>query len=54
MGQFFTALLGGAPGGMAPALRGVLALGATSGTDWMVGALLGADAALTAGARGRL
>jgi hypothetical protein len=53
MGRFFTALLTGEPGPLAPAVRRVLALGATSGTDWMVGALLGAGAALFAASRGR-
>jgi len=48
MGRFFTALLAGELRALAPVVRGVLALGATSGTDWMVGALLGAEAALEA------
>lgn len=48
MGRFFTALLTGEPAVLAPAVRGVLALGATSGTDWMAGALLGAEAVLGA------
>lgn len=50
MTRFFGALLGGRLG--APALtgsaRGVLGLGASSGTDWMVGALAGVEAALAA------
>jgi len=50
MGRFFTALLGDEPGALAPAVRGVLRLGATSGTDWVVGALLGTGAALRASA----
>ena len=48
MTRFFEALLGGRLGG--PALtgsaRGVLGLGASSGSDWMVGALAGVEAAL--------
>lgn len=53
MGRFFTALLAAEPGPLAPGVRGVLALGATSGTDWLVGALLGTDAALATDARER-
>lgn len=49
MGRFFTSLLAGEPDALALAVRGVLALGATSGTDWLVGALLGVEAALAGG-----
>jgi hypothetical protein len=48
MAHVFTALLGVTPVGLAPAVRGVIALGSTSGTDWMTGALAGVDAALAA------
>jgi hypothetical protein len=42
------------PGGdLGAAARGALAVGASSGTDWMVGFLLGADAVLAAGRRDR-
>jgi uncharacterized protein DUF2877 len=46
MGRLFVALLGGEPAGLVPATRGVLGLGATSGTDWMVGALASVQAVL--------
>ena len=52
MACFFTALLGGATQALAASTRGVLGLGASSGTDWMVGALLGVDALLAAIAPG--
>ncbi len=48
MAGFLTALLGGAPQALAGSTRGVLGLGASSGTDWMVGALSGVDALLAA------
>jgi hypothetical protein len=48
MGSFFAALAGRARGDLAAAVRGVLVLGATSGTDWMTGALAGVDATLAA------
>jgi len=48
MARFLTALLGGAPQALAVSTRGVLGLGASSGTDWMVGALSGVDALLAA------
>jgi len=51
MGRFFTALFAGDPGNLPSAVRSVLALGATSGTDWLVGAVLGTEAALRAAAR---
>jgi hypothetical protein len=46
MGRFFTALFGDEDSRLAEAVRGVLAMGATSGTDWMTGAVLGTDAVL--------
>jgi Protein of unknown function (DUF2877) len=46
--RFLTALLGGAPEALAGSTRGVLGVGASSGTDWMVGALSGVDALLAA------
>lgn len=46
MGRFFTALFAGDLGSLPSAVRSVLALGATSGTDWLVGAVLGIEAAL--------
>ena len=48
MARFFTALLGTRPDALAVSARGVLRLGATSGADWMVGALAGVGAALAA------
>ena len=48
MARFFTALLGTRPDALAVSARGVLRLGATSGTDWMVGVLAGVGAALAA------
>ena len=50
MTRFFGALLGGrlGPLALAGSARGVLGLGASSGTDWMVGALAGVEAALAA------
>ncbi|MBI4610153.1 MAG: DUF2877 domain-containing protein [Candidatus Rokubacteria bacterium] len=53
MGEFFTALAAAGADGLAPAVRRVLALGATSGTDWLVGALLGIEAVLSDHARER-
>jgi hypothetical protein len=51
MGQFFRVLVGGADARLAGAVRAVLALGATSGGDWMTGALLGTEALLERRAR---
>ncbi|PYM08162.1 MAG: hypothetical protein DMD82_03400 [Candidatus Rokuibacteriota bacterium] len=48
MARFFTALLGTRPDALAVSARGVLRLGATSGTDWLVGALAGVAASLVA------
>ena len=48
MARFFTALLGTRPDALAVSARGVLRLGATSGTDWVVGVLAGVGAALAA------
>ena len=48
LARFLTALLGGPPEALAGSTRGVLGLGASSGTDWMVGALSGVDALLAA------
>jgi hypothetical protein len=48
MTRFAGALLDAEPRGLAPAVRGVLAVGASSGTDWTVGFLLGGGAALEA------
>jgi Protein of unknown function (DUF2877) len=48
MARFLTALLGGEAPPLAGSTRGVLGLGASSGTDWMVGALSGVDARLAA------
>ena len=47
------ALLAEHVGDLDAAVRGALAVGASSGTDWMVGFLLGADAVLEAGRRDR-
>jgi len=47
------ALLAEPVGDLDAAVRGALAVGASSGTDWMVGFLLGADAVLEAGRRDR-
>jgi hypothetical protein len=47
------ALLAEPVGDLDAAARGALAVGASSGTDWMVGFLLGAGAVLEAGRRGR-
>jgi len=52
MGRFFASLLAGEPDALAPAMQGILALGATSGTDWLVGAVLGVEAVLSAESRG--
>jgi len=46
MGRFIAALFSKNEEGLPLAVRTVLALGSTSGTDWMVGALFGARAAL--------
>jgi hypothetical protein len=46
MGRFFTALFSNDCEALLPAVLSVVSLGATSGTDWMVGALFGARAAL--------
>jgi len=48
MADFFAALVPPAPRALAGAVRGVLGLGATSGSDWMAGALMGLEAALGA------
>jgi hypothetical protein len=48
MTRFAHALFDGEAGDLAPAVRGVLAVGASSGTDWTVGFLLGGAAALEA------
>jgi hypothetical protein len=48
LGRFLATLLGPEPPALGAAVRSVLALGATSGADWMVGALTAVDAALTA------
>lgn len=46
MGRFLAELADPAGRGLAPALRSVLSMGATSGGDWLTGALLGIDALL--------
>jgi hypothetical protein len=51
MGRFFAALFGGEPSDLMPSVRETLRLGATSGTDWFVGALFGIDAVLAAASR---
>ncbi len=48
LGRFLTTLLGSESAGLGATVRGVLGLGATSGADWMAGALAATDAALTA------
>ena len=46
MTRFAGALLARQPGDLGAAVRGALAVGSSSGTDWMVGFLLGAPAVL--------
>jgi hypothetical protein len=48
LGRFLTTLLGPESAALHATVRGVLGLGATSGADWMAGALAATDAALTA------
>jgi hypothetical protein len=48
MTRFVGAFLGPAPGDLGAAARGVLSVGASSGTDWMVGFLLAGAALLEA------
>jgi hypothetical protein len=53
MTRFVALLLAETSLDLTPAVRGALAVGSSSGTDWMVGFLLGADAALEAVPRDR-
>jgi hypothetical protein len=53
MTRFVAALLGPEPGPLDAAARGALAVGSSSGTDWMVGFFLGAGATLEAAGPGR-
>jgi hypothetical protein len=53
MTGFVGALLAERIGDLSAAARGALAVGASSGTDWMVGFLLGADAVLEVGGADR-
>jgi hypothetical protein len=48
MTRFVGAFLGPAPGDLGAAARGALSVGASSGTDWMVGFLLAGAALLEA------
>jgi Protein of unknown function (DUF2877) len=50
MTRFVTSLLAPDPRGLDAAVRGALAVGSSSGTDWMVGFLLGASVPLEAAA----
>jgi hypothetical protein len=52
MTRFVAALLGDGPRDVAAAARGALAVGSSSGTDWMVGFVLGAGATLRLATRG--
>jgi len=52
MTRFVGALFAAEPRDLVPAARGMLAVGASSGTDWTVGLLLGAAATLKATKRG--
>jgi len=52
MTRFVGALFAAEPRDLVPAARGMLAVGASSGTDWTVGFLLGAGAARDATKQG--